>query len=211
MNKKNMVTLALFMTLLIMTMTSVMAAEVPDKIALVDGIAVSEVMEKQHTVVSVGEVPDPKYQDAIQEDQQKAPTIREVVLKDNDGFQQTMTLGEEVKNFDQIRVGDIVTFTISKDIAIYIGKEGEIPGMGESKLLYSAAKGSKPGALQVKESFVTLDILKLNKDAKEVTVRLPDGAIKSIVTPKLDFSSVKVGQTVIIREIITQKITVTAP
>lgn len=211
MNKKNMVALALVMALLMAMMATAMAAEVPDKIALVDGIAVSEAMEKQHTVVSVGEVPDPKYQDAIQEEQQNIPTIREVVLKDNDGFQQTMTLGEEVKNFDQIRVGDIVTFTISKDIAIYVGKEGEIPGMGESKLLYSAAKGSKPGALQVKESFVTLDILKLNKDAKEVTVRLPDGTIKNIVTPKLDFSSVKVGQTVIIREIITQKITVTAP
>jgi len=197
--------------LLIATMVSAMAAEVPDQRSLADGIAVSEVLEKQQTVVSVGEVPDPKYKDLIQEGQQSVPTVREVVLKDKDGLQQTMTLGEEVKNFDQIRVGDIVTSTITRDVVIYIAKEGEIPGMGESKMLFSAPKGSKPGALEVKESYITLEILKLDAAKKEVTIRLADNTTETISTPKLDFSSVKVGQTVIVEERIKQKITVTAP
>jgi hypothetical protein len=216
MNKKiNQTIVFLVAAVLLITTASAMAAA-PEKLPLADGIQLEDTMTNQLTVISVGEVPDPQYKNfSMMMDGQGGvtapPTIREVVLKDKGGNQQTMTLGKEMKNFDQIKVGDIVTFTVSRKVAFYLGKEGMVPGMGESALKFSAPKGSKPGGIEVKESFVTLEIMKLNADKKEVTVRLPDNTIKTVVTPNLDFSSVKVGQNVIVKLSSEQSIVVTAP
>ena len=197
------------------SMGSVMAA-VPGTIPIADGILVDDTIQNQLTVVSVGEVPDPKYENSqIMMDGQGAgtvaPTVREVVLKDKDGNQQTMILGKEMKNFDQIKSGDIVTFSVSRKVAVFLGKEGLVPGKGESEMLFSAPKGSKPGGIEVKQAFITLEILKLNADKKEVTVRLPDNTVKTVNTPKLDFSSVKVGQNVVVLLTSEQSIIVEAP
>jgi hypothetical protein len=216
MNKKIKMTILLMVAAALLATTASVMAAAPDKIPLADGIQVEDTMTNQMTVVSVGEVPDPKYKNfSMMMDGQGGvaapPTIREVVLKDKDGNQQTMTLGKEMKNFDQIKVGDLVTFTVSRQVAFYLGKEGMVPGMGESSLKFSAPKGSKPGGIEVKESFVTLEIMKLNAGKKEVTVRLPDNTVKTVVTPNLDFLSVKVGQNVIVKLSSEQSIVVTAP
>ena len=199
---------------LVAAMVPVMAAA-PQTIPLADGILADDVMQNQLTVVSVGEVPDPKYANSLAMMDGQAgiaiPTIREVVLKDKDGNQQTMVLGKEAKNFDQIKVGDKVTFTIEREVDIFVGKDGMVPGMGESKLLFSAPKGSKPGVIEMKQEFVTLEILKLDAANKQVTVRLPDATVKTVTTPRLDFSSVKVGQNVIVMKSSKQSITVVAP
>lgn len=210
MNKK------LKMTIVSMVAAALLATAVPGlaatsgKLPLADGTLVEETMKNEMTVVFVGEVPDPKY--AMMDGQSSPiPTVREVVLQDKAGNRETRTLGKEIKNFDQIKVGDLVTLNVSMQVAFFIGKEGMVPGMGDSKLLFSAPKGSKPGGLEVKQSFVTLEVMKLNAGKKEVTVRLPDNTTKTVTTPNLDFSSVKVGQNVIVVTTSEQSIVVSAP
>lgn len=216
MNKKIKMTIVLMVAAALLAITASAMAAAPDKMPLADGIQVEETIQNQMTVVFVGEVPDPKYEKyTMMSDGQSGvpavPTIREVVLQDKDGNKLTKTIGKEMKNFDQIKVGDIVTLTISRQVAFYLGKEGMVPGMGDSTLLFSAPKGSKPGGLEVKQSFVTLEVMKLDAAKKEVTVRLPDNTIKTIVAPRLDFSSVKVGQNVIVKITSEQSIDVRAP
>ena len=216
MNKKLKMTIVSMVAAALLATAVPGLAATPGKVPLADGIQVEETLTNQMTVMSVGEVPDPQYKKfSTMMDGQSGviapPTIREVVLQDKDGNQQTMTLGKEMKNFDQIKEGDIVTFTVSRQVSFYLGKEGMVPGMGESTLKFSAPKGSKPGGIEVKESFATLEIMKLNADKKEVTVRLPDNTMKTVTTPNLDFSSVKVGQNVIVKLSSEQSIVVSAP
>lgn len=213
MNKKLLIAL-MVLAMSLSTMSLALAAA-PEKMPLADGILLDDVLTNQFTVASVGEVPDPAYaKSELMMDGQSGMvkhTIREVVLKDQAGNSQTITLGKEMKNFDQIKVGDKVTLKIERQVAIFLGKDGQVPGMGEAKYIFSAPKGSKPGGIEVKTSFITLEILKLNEAKKEVTVRLPDNTVKTVGTPKLDFASVKVGQNVIVMQKSEQSILVTAP
>ena len=210
MNKKFKLLIALMAMVMSLSTISLALAAAPETIPLADGILVDDTLSNQFSVVSVGEVPDPTYATIDGKNGLVTHTIREVVLKDRYGNQQTMTLGKEMKNFDQIKAGDYVTFTIQRQVAIFLGKDGQVPGMGESKLLFSAPKGSKPGGIEVKTAFITLEILKLDAAKKEVTVRLPDNTVKTVSTPRLDFASVKEGQNVIVMQKSEQTIIVTA-
>lgn len=215
MHKKLRMTMLLAVTMVVLATMSPAMAAAPQTLPAADGIVVDDVIKNELTVVSVGEVPDPKeagFQGMMDGQGGVARnTIREVVLKDKAGNQQTMTLGKEMKNFDQIKVDDKVTFVIERQVAVFIGKEGLVPGMGESKTLYSAPKGSKPGGIEVKTAFITLEIMKIDIAKKEVTVRLPDNTIKTVHTPKFDLKSIKVGQNVIVMQTSEQSIIVTAP
>lgn len=182
--------------LLLCTMVPAMAAA-PESLQSADGILAGGVAEIQFTVVSVGGV--------------EQPASREVVLEDKDGNKKTITLGKEVKNFDQIHKGDIVTIAMKSQVAVFIGKMGLVPGAGQSKMIISAPKGMKPGALEVEKQFVTLTITKLDADTKEVTVRMPDNSIKKVNTPNLNFAVVKVGDEVIVGIMNETSIQVTAP
>ena len=55
-----------------------------------------------------------------------APTARSR-LRGDDGTEETLTLGPEVKNFDQIEVGDTVTAEYVKAIAVFVRAPGEPP------------------------------------------------------------------------------------
>jgi len=196
--------------LLLCTLVPAMAAA-PENLPSADGIVASEAAEMQFTVVSVGVVERPA--DPVMMDGSTGMTrsTREVVLEDKDGNKKTITLGKEVKNFDQINKGDIVTIAIKSQVAVFIGKMGLVPGAGQSKMVFSAPKGMKPGALEMEKQFVTLTITNLDADNKEVTVRMPDNSIKKINTPNLNFAAVKVGDEVIVGVMNETSIQVTSP
>ncbi|ACV33488.1 hypothetical protein [Accumulibacter sp.] len=83
---------------------------------------------------------------------------RGVVLKDAKGDQIKIVAGDEVKNFDQIKVGDNVIATYTQGLVITLKKGGgalrERIDSGETA---SAAKGEKPAGYEVKEvTFVAL-------------------------------------------------------
>ena len=196
--------------LLLCTMAPAMAAA-PESIPSADGLVASEVAEIQFTVVSVGVVEPPADPAMMDGATGMARSTREVVLEDKDGNKKTITLGKEVKNFDQIKKGDIVTIAMKSQVAVFVGKMGLVPGSGQSKMIFSAPKGMKPGALEVEKQFVTLTITKLDADNKEVTVRMPDNSIKKVNTPNLNFAAVKVGDDVVVGIMNETSIQVTAP
>lgn len=176
-----------------------------------DGILVNDVMQNQFTVVKVGIVEnddDVQFMDGADGVVRKT---REAVLEDKDGVKKLVKLGKEVRNFDQIKVGDKVTITIAAQMAFFVGKSGMVPGMGESKVTISAPKGAKPGLIEIEKKYVTLTIIKLDPAKKQVTVKLMDGTVKVSNTPNLDFSKVKVGEDVIVMFQSEQSILVTAP
>ena len=214
MNKRLKSCFAFMVAVLLIASMSPAMASVPEKLPQPDGILVDDVIQNQFTVQFVGELPDPNDDtDQVMDGTSGMIThnIRQAILKDNAGHEETIKLGKEVKNFDQIKKGDIVTIRVERRVAFFVGKEELVPGSGDKTTKYSAPKGSKPGYVEVKESFVTLAIMKLDAAKKEVTVKLPDKTIKTVVAPKLDFSLVKVGQNVIVQVVSEQNIAVTAP
>ena len=68
---------------------------------------------------------------------------RLVVLADADGNVQVVEAGPEVKNFDQIAIGDTVTAEFYKPIALQIAE----PIDTKCIVVMTAPKGAKPGMI----------------------------------------------------------------
>src|SRR5512139_2957102 len=54
---------------------------------------------------------------------------RLVTLKDTDGAMETIYCGPEVKRFDELKVGDTVTFRYQESVAYSIRKPGQPSGL----------------------------------------------------------------------------------
>ncbi len=66
---------------------------------------------------------------------------RQVVLADDAGNVQVVEAGPEVKNFDQIAIGDKVTAEFYESVALQIADHDAEPAVGEALVVMSAPKG----------------------------------------------------------------------
>ncbi len=57
-------------------------------------------------------------------------SARALTLKLSDGTLVTCTVSPQVKNFDQIKAGEQVKVTLAEKLAIYVLKDGRLPGAG---------------------------------------------------------------------------------
>jgi len=57
-------------------------------------------------------------------------SARSLTLKFSDGTVVTCAVSPQVKNFDQIKAGDQVRVTLAEKLAIYVLKDGQLPGAG---------------------------------------------------------------------------------
>lgn len=103
---------------------------------------------------------------------------RGVVLKDAKGDQIKIVAGDEVKNFDQIKVGENVIATYTQGLVITLKKGGgalrERIDSGETA---SAAKGEKPAGYEVKEVTFVADVQQVDRKNQTVTLR---GATRTV-------------------------------
>jgi len=97
---------------------------------------------------------------------------RSVVLKNADGDQLRIVAGNEVRNFDQIKVGDNVVATYTQGLVMTLKKGGgalrERIDSGETA---SAGKGEKPGAYEFKEVTFVADVQAVDLKKQTVTLR----------------------------------------
>ena len=106
---------------------------------------------------------------------------REVTLKGKDGQVQTIKVGPEARNLDQVHVGDRVTVSYYESFTAQMRlhnkpNEGFQTAAGEIR----AGVGEKPGgaAAQSVASTVTIDSVDLT--ANTVTVHRPDGVVTTL-------------------------------
>jgi len=126
---------------------------------------------------------------------------RTVTLKMADGKSQTIKLGPEVKNFDQIKVGDKVTAKFYQSVAIFVAKTGDKPSASETKTVKVAPKGAKPGAAVVDTLEVTAKVEGIDYKKRTVTLKGPEGNVKTFTVDKAvkNFKNIKKGDDVILR------------
>ncbi len=123
---------------------------------------------------------------------------RLITLEDEDGETETIVAGPEVKRFDELKVGDKVTFRYYESLVTSIRKPGDpapAPASGEPALVRGT--GAKPSATVSQQAMATVTITELDPKVGSVTVKTEEGKTMSFkVDDKKNLSGVKVGDRV---------------
>ena len=139
-------------------------------------------------------------------------TNRAVTIAVPDGRQKVIGCGPEVANFDQIRVGDRVDAVITSELTLALAGP-DIPRVDASATAaVLSPHGDKPGGAMAKTQEYTATITHINRNRREVTLRLPDETARTFpVRPDIDLSQRKVGQQVAVRVAVAVAISVEEP
>jgi hypothetical protein len=126
---------------------------------------------------------------------------RTVTLQSGDGTVNSYKLGPEVKNFDQIQVGDMVTTTYAESVAVYVRKSDEKPGADEVRTVEVAPKGAKPGVIVTDTVEITANVEAIDYATRTVTLKGPEGNSRTFSVDERvkNFDNVKVGDELVIR------------
>jgi hypothetical protein len=105
------------------------------------------------------------------------PTQRTVTLQSANGKTRTIEVGDQVRNFDQIKVGDTVHAKYTQALALEIK-----PGGGalaapteEGAITPAPAPGAKPGGTVARKVTATVEVMAVDHARQMVTVRGPAG------------------------------------
>jgi hypothetical protein len=112
---------------------------------------------------------------------------REVTLKGEDGNSVKVAVGDQVRNFSQMKKGDRVGVTYYESVALAVGKPGEtLSPTSRSESVVRAAPGQRPGGAAVAVTDTSATVEDINRDKHEVTLRTPDGNLaKVLVDPSV--------------------------
>ena len=128
------------------------------------------------------------------------PAKREVTLVSRYGETFKVEAGPEIKNFNQIRVGDSLKISLRERLLVRMAKPGEklndeawVSGEG-------AARGAKPGAkVKSKEQYVGT-VTAIDQKRRKVTLQFSDGSTgKFDVRSDIDLSKHHTGEKVLIQ------------
>lgn len=153
---------------------AVLAASPPGK------VAAGEVVQLQGKVTSID----------------KAKRV--VVVTGPQGNKVNFNCGEEVRNFDQIRVGDLVTLTYAQALALELRKVANngIRERVESTDAVRTKLGEKPGAAIETTVQVIANVVAVNPKAQTVTLRGVKRTVELAVNDPAQLKDIKVGDQV---------------
>ena len=122
---------------------------------------------------------------------------RTVVLRHPDGTTDSYECGPDVRNFNQIKVGDQVTATLAESVAIVLVKGGMAPAAGTASAMVRAPMGGKPGARMVDTMGFTAKVVSMDLPNRTVTLQTMDGQNHTIkVGPDVDLKNINLGDDV---------------
>jgi hypothetical protein len=128
------------------------------------------------------------------------PAKRKATLQGPDGKKSVVKMGPEAVNFDQIRVGDQVTATVTEKVVISLDDKASPSGEGSATVVARAPKGGQPGGLAAETTQVTAEAIAIDLEKRTVTLRFEDGTAETFpVRPDVDLSRHKVGERVVFR------------
>lgn len=125
---------------------------------------------------------------------------RTVTLKMPDGTVKTFKLGKEVRNFDQIKVGDQVKTTYVDELTVFLRKADVPPSAEEVTNVMLAPKGAKPGVIVANTTQMSAKITAVDARKRTVTLMGPEGKSKTLMVAKtVNLKGVKKGDDVVVR------------
>jgi len=138
---------------------------------------------------------------------------RTVLLKGPKGDLVEMQVGEEARNFDQVKKGDLVTIENSQSVALEVQKAKGEQVTSETTTVTRAKPGEKPAGTVKTTGIMTVRVEAINYATREATLKLADGSIMNItVGPQVKrLDEVHKGDEVIVRYTTTVSISVKKP
>jgi len=138
---------------------------------------------------------------------------RMVVLKGPKGDLVEMQVGEEAKNFNQVKKGDKVTFDYFESVAIDVQKSKGEPLVAETTSITRAKPGEKPGGTIKTTGVMTAKVEEINYKTREASLKLAEGNIMKItVGPQVErLEEIKKGDEIVMQYTSTVKISVAKP
>jgi hypothetical protein len=126
---------------------------------------------------------------------------RVIILQTQDGNKAGYTLGPEVVNFDQIKVGDQVRAAVVYRTALFLGKSGgATPQSSDTVAVARAPLGAKPGLKVVETTDITVKVLAVDREKREVIVQTGDTDPATVKVDKsIDLTPVAAGDNVFMR------------
>ncbi|SIT40933.1 conserved exported hypothetical protein [Paraburkholderia piptadeniae] len=123
------------------------------------------------------------------------PATRTVKLKDKNGRVEELSAGDKVRNFDQLKVGDVVTTEYQEARSLSLRKTTGPRSSSERQTLQPAASGTKPGGIISREITVVGDVVAVDATRNHVTIRGPQGPMDVLVDPE-QLKNIRVGDQV---------------
>lgn len=106
---------------------------------------------------------------------------RLVTLKTPAGKVMEMAVGDEARNFEQLRVGDQVTVAYQEALTVSLKKGRGATTAQEREIAQRSEPGAKPGGTLGREVTVVAEVVAVNKDAQVVTVKGPGGRVVDLL------------------------------
>ncbi len=138
---------------------------------------------------------------------------RTVVLKGPKGKLLELQVGEEARNFNQVKKGDLVTIETSESVALDVQKSTGEPAAIETTTVTRAKPGESPAGTVKTTGIMTVKVEKINYKTREATLKLADGNIMKIkVGPQVTrLNEIKKGDEVVVQYSTTVSISVKKP
>ena len=119
---------------------------------------------------------------------------RSLSLKVASGQSFDVTVGDQVKNFEQIKVGDEVNVVYVRALAMEVKKGGGVRERSDSDDAKRAKPGEKPAGVVSRKVNIVADVINVNVKAKTITLKGPSGNIVELDVKNPDhFKVVKKG------------------
>lgn len=122
---------------------------------------------------------------------------RTITLKNDQGDQRMFTAGPEVRNFDQLKRGDLVIMEYYAGLAIALEPKGSgLEERADELEVQWAKKGEKPGMKVTESTYVAAQITAVDPKDQIVVLEGARGALMLKAGDDIDLSQVSVGQEV---------------
>jgi hypothetical protein len=124
---------------------------------------------------------------------------RTVTLKGPEGKTMDFVAGPEVRNFDQIRTGDMVVARYAQALSLELRKTTGSRDLAVTGLSASAAPGERPAAAVAGQVTAVADVIALDPANMVITLKGPRGRIVDLHVKNPDhFKVVKQGDQVLV-------------
>jgi Cu/Ag efflux protein CusF len=125
---------------------------------------------------------------------------RMVTLKNKDGETLMIYAGPEVRRFEELKIGDVVTFKTTESVVYQIRKPGEpVPAAGKDEPVIVRTAGAKPGGTKTEQETKTVQVKAVDEKQSAVTITTEDGKTMSFrVEDKKLLKGLKAGDRVVI-------------
>ncbi|WP_325436888.1 hypothetical protein [Pseudomonas nitroreducens] len=127
-------------------------------------------------------------------------TKRAFTLTDDQGNSRTLQAPPEMRNFDQLKVGDRVRAIVTMERLVYLREPGQKAGSGEAGLLATAQPGNKPAMLAADTVEITAVVKSMDTTRRTATLQFADGSQHTVnVRPDVEMKPEYLGRQLVMR------------